>query len=769
MAYTPNENLTKLRDYLLSGANDTYEDAVDSPLYHEFLAAFPASGLKKLTMDQYCLGTRNNDSFSWWIERGLFPVLGRYSPGTSKGHLLYYQDEHKKLYKHRYLLELSNQEALQAVLNVVSVLANAKLPQDQTWLDDDKEIMQRAGLDLPYFGGVSRKIRILACYHPDQLLLINSTKHIDYFLKIFGFSDQEMPAKNKPVARLLLLDQVYQYLKQELPDLTRRTLMYALYEPEAGLWPPEDGEIIDPDPDEEDSLMLSPPSLNTILYGPPGTGKTYATINEALAILDPEFLAENSERPLLKARFDERVQSGDIRFVTFHQSFSYEDFVEGLRPENGEDGQLRYEVADGVFKQICTTAAARITQGAESTIDLTGRTIWKMSLGNSKGNDSYIYAECIENSEVLLGYGDNRDFQLCQDRNDVWARFKEKSDASIARLDYPVTAMTFFVTRMKPGDLVIVSEGLTKFRAIGEVSGDYHCLQREDGYCQARKVKWLRVYSVALPHDQLMLRQFSQQTLYELRPEAIDRDKLDALLNSKTETFNQQPGPKVLIIDEINRGNVSRIFGELITLIEPSKRAGAEEALQVVLPYSKQPFSVPDNLYLIGTMNTADRSLAGLDIALRRRFSFKEMPPQYAALDQLSLEGINLGQLLRSLNDRIEVLLDRDHCLGHAYFMRLKEGDTIAQLAPIFRQQILPLLQEYFFEDWGRIRWVLNDHRKSNPQHCFVTRQEINSEKLFGPDVSIGPQHATYTINAAAFDSPQAYLGVIDHQMAATE
>ncbi|MEE3591218.1 AAA family ATPase, partial [Pseudomonas aeruginosa] len=124
---------------------------------------------------------------------------------------------------------------------------------------------------------------------------------------------------------------------------------------------------------------------------------------------------------------------------------------------------------------------------------------------------------------------------------------------------------------------------------------------------------------------------------------------------------------RVLIIDEINRGNVSRIFGELITLIEQSKRAGAEEALSVVLPYSKQRFSVPQNVYLIGTMNTADRSLAGLDIALRRRFEFREMPPRPELLDDVRIGGLNVGQLLRTMNQRIEVLLDRDHCLGHAY------------------------------------------------------------------------------------------------------
>src|SRR5690606_7640563 len=153
-------------------------------------------------------------------------------------------------------------------------------------------------------------------------------------------------------------------------------------------------------------------------------------------------------------------------------------------------------------------------------------------------------------------------------------------------------------------------------------------------------------------------------------------------------------------------------FGELITLIERSKRAGADEALSVVLPYSKERFSVPDNVYLIGTMNTADRSLAGLDIALRRRFVFREMPPKPELLDSVEVQGLNIGQLLRVMNQRIEVLFDREHCLGHAYFMPLKEDASLARLEGILRNEILPLLQEYFFDDWQRIQWVLNDHRK---------------------------------------------------------
>lgn len=262
-------------------------------------------------------------------------------------------------------------------------------------------------------------------------------------------------------------------------------------------------------------------------------------------------------------------------------------------------------------------------------------------------------------------------------------------------------------------------------------------------------------------------KQFTLKTVY-----SIDRFSWGDLLAylEKSGAVPTQPSitaaertPHVLIIDEINRGNISRIFGELITLIEPSKRASADEALSVTLPYSKKPFSVPSNVYLIGTMNTADRSLAGLDIALRRRFIFKEMPARPELLDGLMVEGIDIGQLLRIMNQRIEVLLDRDHCLGHAYFMPLKDEPTLDGLALIFRNQILPLLQEYFFEDWQRIQWVLNDHRK-NANDRFVYQDERNIESLFGKDANASSNNLPWMINKEAFDRPEAYLRIVDHE-----
>ncbi len=166
---------------------------------------------------------------------------------------------------------------------------------------------------------------------------------------------------------------------------------------------------------------------------------------------------------------------------------------------------------------------------------------------------------------------------------------------------------------------------------------------------------------------------------------------------------NDPSNPYVLIIDEINRGNISRIFGELITLIEPTKRAGNSETVEVILPYSREKFTVPNNLYLIGTMNTADRSLALMDTALRRRFDFVEFMPQPEKLPT-DMEGVNLCQLLMTMNQRIEALYDREHTIGHAFFMNVK---TIQDLALVFQRNILPLLEEYFFEDWDKISQVL--------------------------------------------------------------
>ena len=212
-----------------------------------------------------------------------------------------------------------------------------------------------------------------------------------------------------------------------------------------------------------------------------------------------------------------------------------------------------------------------------------------------------------------------------------------------------------------------------------------------------------------------------------------------------------------MIIDEINRGNISKIFGELITLIEPSKRIGQVEGASAKLPYSKKPFGVPDNVYLIGTMNTADRSIATIDTALRRRFQFKEMQPNPEVLEGINVEGISIKDMLTRMNKKISVLFDREHTIGHAYFMPLKKDNSLDALAVIFENNIIPLLQEYFYDDYEKIRLVLGDNRKANESEQFVVAKATDYSELFG-DTDLDSDDAfSYEINKQAFGNIEAY------------
>lgn len=893
-----NANFQQVLDELALLGEEATRNPIDDPLYQEFIERFPADRLPKLSLDEYCVGKGDGESFCRWMERGLQPLMGRYMPGTSRGHILYFQKD-GTIYKNSKLKSLSDEEALRYTLRIQACIAQADLSQDPRWIDSDAQLYERAGVEPRVTMGDGRKLRLLACYHPNETLPFSSSPHLGHFLAVLGFPAADIPPKSQPVARMLLLRRYFELARQSAPGLTPMGFMKALYSERLGLAPEKENDAADDDnlddskdakrpgrvPTGSDSPARQP--LNQILYGPPGTGKTYATIDATLAILDPAFYAANlSDRTALKARFDVFERERRVRFVTFHQSFSYEDFVEGLRATTSEEtGQIRYEVLDGVFKSLCDAAAAKVTRPQEgktptAPFNIRGRRIWKMSLGNTLGSDAAIYDECIEKGYALLGYGGRVDFTGCASRDDVLKRCVENGvEVANPLTDYTVTSVASFVTRMKAGDLLVISDGNFKFRAIGEVSGEYKYQPHSDypdGYSQMRPVKWLRVYEPSLPHGELMNNQFSQMTLYELRSPSIDLDKLQGLLNLgptvQQSTGSLVPGPvqdstyeivranadivelkkpqgrtlplamsliqelaqavkagqisvadirekrvmekltdtsmdpflvngynnvlaplvaqfigeksamgtdgavptpthrdaRVLIIDEINRGNISRIFGELITLIERSKRAGADEALEVLLPYSKKPFSVPANVYLVGTMNTADRSLSAMDVALRRRFVFKEMPPRPGLLAGVEVGAIKIDELLTVMNQRIEALLDRDHCLGHAYFLSLREDGSLAKLSEIFRVQVLPLLQEYFFDDWQRIQWVLNDHRKGNKAYCFVTISEVNTTDLFGEAVNISRSPQLWRINEDAFLCEESYLGVINHEDAST-
>lgn len=227
------------------------------------------------------------------------------------------------------------------------------------------------------------------------------------------------------------------------------------------------------------------------------------------------------------------------------------------------------------------------------------------------------------------------------------------------------------------------------------------------------------------------------------------RDFCDMPKDERQKFFNENTPKYAIFIDEINRGNISKIFGELITLIEPSKRLGADDEIMVELPYSKEKFGVPSNLYIIGTMNTADRSIALMDTALRRRFEFVEMMPEYDTLNETIIEGINVGEMLKTINERIEYLYDRDHTIGHAYFIDVSDLKTLAN---IFKNKILPLLQEYFYDDWEKIRLVLGDSQ-------FI-KEKKSANALFKSGTDYINDKILYEIDKEAFYDEQNYLKI---------
>jgi len=498
------------------------------------------------------------------------------------------------------------------------------------------------------------------------------------------------------------------------------------------------------------------PSLNQILYGPPGTGKTFHCVTEALRIIDPEYLKQNArDRSKLKTRFDELVRDKRVRLVTFHQSFSYEDFVEGIRaksdPEN--PGIVTYSTERGVFTEICDDARLSSAVRTDTGVRQSGR-VWKLSIGRRQ--DTTIREACFERGEARIGWGYVGDLS---DPN----RPKKQIEAFEREGDKSKHSLMSFYEGMSKGDIVLCLKSQSSIEAVGVVQSDYEFDDSDadiwSDYFHRRKVNWL---ATGLDLDILPLNGgvgLTQKTIYEL-PRIAPADAL--ALVSRPATSSAGALPYVLIIDEINRGNISKIFGELITLLEPSKRAGAPEALEVVLPYSKRSFSVPSNVHVIGTMNTADRSLATLDIALRRRFTFVEMPPRPEELSGVTTAGIDIAQMVQVMNQRIEVLLDRDHALGHAYFLRLKEDPRLEHLAEIFRNQIFPLLQEYFFEDWERIRWVLNDHRKQSASHQFVVRPDYDVKKLLGQETGMPNESKHWRINEFAFAFAESFRGIVE-------
>jgi 5-methylcytosine-specific restriction protein B len=282
-----------------------------------------------------------------------------------------------------------------------------------------------------------------------------------------------------------------------------------------------------------------------------------------------------------------------------------------------------------------------------------------------------------------------------------------------------------FRNLVKSGDVVIVSKGNSLFRAIGEVTGDYEFVPRsEPGYSHRRLVKWLWIDRGGVPVSEIYARDFTMKSIYRLADADVNVPALERYIGSQQDTSDGAPEQFVLIIDEINRANISKVFGELITLLEPDKRIGQPNALKVRLPYSGELFGIPSNLHVLGTMNTADRSIALLDTALRRRFNFRELMPEPAKLRPV--DGVDLPKLLSTINERIEYLFDREHQIGHAYLMHCQSKREVDS---VLRYKVIPLLAEYFYEDWAKVAMVLGDWQEgeSDREGKFLDRKRLSA------------------------------------------
>jgi 5-methylcytosine-specific restriction protein B len=457
--------------------------------------------------------------------------------------------------------------------------------------------------------------------------------------------------------------------------------------------------------------------MNLILYGPPGTGKTFSTAAEAVRLCGEPVPQARAE---LMAVYQRLMAAGRVEFVTFHQSMAYEDFVEGRQPMTGADGEgeaesagFRLETVHGIFRRIAKRAeTSRGRSSGDDMIRLEGRQVFKMSIGEANNpEDAHLFEEAIEGGYTLLGFDDidwsdekyaSREaiFEACKDHRDGGGDIDSRSGW---------VQMPFrFRNWVRHGDIVIVSKGNQQFRAIGEFVGDYEFKPRpEGGYAHRRAVRWLWVDRDGVAVSEIYSRGFMQQSIYLLYDSELNIPALERYMNSQRNDGGDEPDQFVLIIDEINRANISKVFGELITLLEADKRLNQPNAVRVRLPYSGDEFGVPSNLHILGTMNTADRSIALLDTALRRRFTFREMMPDASILKDAGQKcGIDLPRLLATINERIEYLYDREHQIGHAYFTACSSQ---ADVDEVMRHKVIPLLAEYFFEDWAKIAAVLGD------------------------------------------------------------
>ena len=474
---------------------------------------------------------------------------------------------------------------------------------------------------------------------------------------------------------------------------------------------------------------------NVIFYGPPGTGKTYTTAKRAVEICKNESEEDLTDYSEIMKKYNELKENNRIEFITFHQSYGYEEFIEGIKPivsneddesenesENNQESKtnikiendIKYDVVDGIFKKFCDNARKAIIETHDNDDVSPEAIVWKVTVRNN------VIKDCFENSRVRIDW------------------------------NFDDAGAVGFVEEVKKGDIIITTDGSrTRINGIAVVTDDKgYTLDKEKRDTTTRNVKWL-----AKNIDENIKNINKEKMLHRRTVARVPNMKVEDIIKLAKEkepeelskiVIKENKEPYVFIIDEINRGNISKIFGELITLIETTKRAGKEECISTKLPYSKEEFTVPDNVYIIGTMNTADRSIALMDTALRRRFKFEEMLPDYHLLEDIFVEDkgtkVNIGAMLKVINERIEYIYDREHTIGHAVFLELKENN--------------------FYEDYEKIRLILGDNAKDEDEQ-FIFAESIKPKDVFEGDIGdIDIPEKKYIINYDNFKNIMAYKNI---------
>jgi len=530
-----------------------------------------------------------------------------------------------------------------------------------------------------YFGYTSRKA---GKKYEHFLELVNG------FVKSYGEEIQQIMLneikgfKNKPLN--LAVQTLFWCMKDYMKEELKNKMTTETNNSSKGVW-------------YDDVVRTWERRKNVVLYGAPGTGKTYDVPELAVRLCDPAFMAAEPSREEIVSRYNQLKTEKRIAFTTFHQSLDYEDWIEGLRPVVNENSQVTYEIESGLFKKLCEEAERPVVKDKQVGI-ADNAVVWKVSLAGT--GDNPVRSDCMENNHIRIGWDDYG--PVISDETD-WSVYNGEGKQ----------ILDAYINKMKIGDIVMSCYSSQTIDAIGVVGGDYEFDDSLPDYKRVRRVNWLvkniNENIVEMNDGKTM----TLGTVYRLN--SITLDNVKSILEKYDTSPKMEENDKayVMVIDELNRGNVSKVFGELITLLEADKRKGRINAESVVLPYSKKAFHIPNNVYLIATMNTADRSLGSLDYAIRRRFAFIAEKPfglevegfnedlfeKVSSLfvknfDEYKESGWDQTMKLESADTLSEEYKPEDVWIGHSYFlMQDEEGEDNTSNRLLY--EIIPLLEEY--------------------------------------------------------------------------